>query len=202
MTKRKATLDPGYFEAIYAATNDPWSFASSAYEREKYALTLSALPKSRYQMGLEIGCSIGVLTCQLSARCQSLLAIDAAESPLADARRRCADVEHIRFERMFVPTQWPGGSFDLVLLSEMIYYLDASDVANLAKRVRSSLTPESDVVLVHWIGETDYPLTGDEATDLFVANLEGAARIVHQDRRRDFRLDVLSARRDCLNEMG
>jgi Nodulation protein S (NodS) len=61
MTKRKATLDPGYFEAIYAATNDPWSFASSAYEREKYALTLSALPKSRYQMGLEIGCSIGVL---------------------------------------------------------------------------------------------------------------------------------------------
>ncbi len=62
MERAVQTLEPAYFDGIYAASGDPWRFASSAYELSKYALTLEALPRERYSHALEIGCSIGVLT--------------------------------------------------------------------------------------------------------------------------------------------
>ena len=59
MERAVQTLEPAYFDGIYAASGDPWRFASSAYELSKYALTLEALPRERYPQALEIGCSIG-----------------------------------------------------------------------------------------------------------------------------------------------
>jgi cyclopropane fatty-acyl-phospholipid synthase-like methyltransferase len=119
MMRATKTLGPAYFDAIYAADPDPWKFASSEYERSKYAVTLATLPKSRYVNALEIGCSIGVLTRQLASR---LLAVDASAAPLAEARRRCSRFSNTRFEQMFSPKEWPEGTFDLILLSEIVYY--------------------------------------------------------------------------------
>jgi len=70
-----ASLPPGYFDALYAASPDPWAFETSAYERAKYAATLDALPARRYRRALEVGCSIGVLTRQLADRCDIKISI-------------------------------------------------------------------------------------------------------------------------------
>jgi hypothetical protein len=72
-----------------------------------------------------------------------------------------------------------------------LYYLHAKDVARLASRVTNALALEGNVVLVHWTGETDYPLTGDEASELFINLMDQTARVVRRDRYRAFRLDVL-----------
>ena len=69
-----------------------------------------------------------MLTRQLAGHCHGLLAIDAATQPLEEARRRCADQPWVNFERCFVPDEWPAGSFDLIVLSEVVYYLAADDV--------------------------------------------------------------------------
>ena len=61
MSEPRPTLQPEYFDALYASDPDPWNFAASPYERAKYALTLNAMPKPRYRSALEVGCSIGVL---------------------------------------------------------------------------------------------------------------------------------------------
>ena len=50
-------------------------------------------------------------TCSLASRCDFVVAIDAAPTPLVEARRRCADLPGVRFEQMFVPEQWPDGGF-------------------------------------------------------------------------------------------
>ena len=194
MSRRQQTLAPDYFEALYTQDGDPWKFASSAYERDKYARTLAALAQPRYASALEVGCSIGVLTRELAARCDRLLALDSAPTPLIEARRRCHDLAHVEFEQMFAPGEWPAGMFDLILLSEVVYYLDAADVSRLAQRVADSLAPGGTVVLVHWTGETDYPLTGDEATELFIASLGDRVEIVGADRLPEYRLDVLKRR--------
>jgi len=192
MTRQEETLGPTYFDAVYASDPDPWKFASSVYERNKYASTLAALPKPRYARAIEIGCSIGVLTRELAVRCDRIVAVDVAQAPLIEARRRCAELPNVRFEQMFVPEQWPDGAFDLVLLSEVVYYLQPADVKRLALRVLQSLTRRGDVVLVHWTGETDYPLTGDEAAGLFIDAIGDAAQVQRTDRHADFRLDVLT----------
>nr|WP_207191585.1 SAM-dependent methyltransferase [Paracraurococcus ruber] len=185
-----------YFEALYAADPDPWRFASSDYERAKYAATLAALPRPRYRRALEVGCSIGVLTAQLAARCDSLLAIDIAEAALAAARARCAGRPGLDFRRMAVPGDWPEGSFDLILLSEVAYYLDATDLARLATRVAAALTPGGEALLVHWIGETDYPLSGDAATERFLA--AAGLPVIRQERASQYRLDLLHRPADAI----
>ena len=152
MSEPRQTLRPEYFDALYTVDLDPWKFATSPYERGKYTLTLNAMPKPRYRSALEVGCSIGVLTRSLASRCDAVVAIDAAPIPVAEARRRCADLPGVRFEQMFVPDQWPDGVFELILLSEVIYYLSREDVARLASRVTRSLSRGGSVILVHWMG--------------------------------------------------
>lgn len=195
MSRFTRSLPPAYFEERYAADPDPWRFATSDYERAKYAATLDALPRAHYSSALEIGCSIGVFTRALAPRCDILLALDVAESALVRARERCADQPHVRFARSQVPKDWPLGRFDLILLSEVVYYLDAEDVGRLVARVRACLEPDGDIVLVHWLGETHYPLSGDAAADLFIAASRDFARVLKQARTDAYRLDVLRATR-------
>jgi SAM-dependent methyltransferase len=192
MSELRATLKPEYFDSIYRADPDPWNFADSPYEQGKYAITLNAMPKPRYRSALEVGCSIGVLTRSLALRCDAVVAIDAARTPLVEARRRCADLPGVRFEQMFVPEQWPDGVFELILLSEVVYYLSREDVGRLAARVMRSLPAGGSVLLVHWTGPTDYPLSGDEAVALFIERVGSTCVVERSDRYRRFRLDVLS----------
>jgi 2-polyprenyl-3-methyl-5-hydroxy-6-metoxy-1,4-benzoquinol methylase len=192
MSELRQTLRPEYFDALYTADPDPWKFAASPYERAKYTLTLNAMPRLRYRSALEVGCSIGVLTRSLASRCNVVVAIDAAKAPLVQARRRCADLAGVRFEQMFVPDEWPDGVFELILLSEIVYYLSREDVGRLAAKVTRSLPKGGSVILVHWTGETNYPLSGDEAAALFIKRMGSTCVVEREDRYRQFRLDVLS----------
>ena len=192
--RKAATLPPDYFDGLYAEKPDPWNFESSVYEHGKYTLTLAALPLPRYRSALEVGCSIGVLTRRLALRCDKLLAVDLAAAALAQAQARCADLPHVSFRTMVAPKEWPDEKFDLVMLSEVVYYFDAGDVGRLAARVASSLLPNGTIVLVHWLGETNYPLSGDDAATLFMARMDRSIQVERTERRKAFRIDVLRRR--------
>src|SRR3954454_12910985 len=110
-----------HFDALYARHPDPWNFETSAYEAAKYQATIAALEGRHFARGLEIGCSIGVLTEHLAPHCDALLAIDVSERALARARER---VPGATFERREVPEEYPEGYFDLTVCSEVLYYLD------------------------------------------------------------------------------
>ena len=191
MSRHGRSLSSDYFTAIYEADPDPWRFATSCYEQKKYAATLAALRRPRYPAAFEIGCSIGILTQALAGRCDELLAVDVAEAALAEARRRCQRLPGVRFANMRVPADWPGGTFDLILLSEVVYYLDLADVGHLVERVTASARPGAEVVLVHWIGATDYPLGGDEAAQAFIDRVRDVTRLRHQSRTDRYRMDIL-----------
>jgi SAM-dependent methyltransferase len=165
MTRRQGTIGATYFDALYAADADPWRFETSPYERDKYAATLAALPARSFPRGLEVGCSIGVLTQSLARRCGDLLALDVAEAALDQARRRCPTVV---FERRAAPDEWPPGQFDLIVLSEMLYYLDRAAIRRTARHATGALRPGGCILLVHYLGETDYPTTGNDAAVCFI----------------------------------
>ena len=56
-----------------------------------------------------------------------------------------------------------------------------------------TIEPDGDIVLVHWLGETDYPLSGDGAAEAFIRLSAPFAQVRAQVRTADYRIDVLSA---------
>lgn len=188
---RSPALEPGYFDALYAGNPDPWGFETSAYEDTKYTATLAALRGRHYDNAIEIGCSIGVLTARLSPSCGRLLATDVAAAALDIARGRCAAMSNISFELSTLPDRPPPGRFDLILLSEVLYYFDTAGITAVAEAVREMALPGADILLVHWLGPTpDYPHSGDEAVDAFEAAL-GDFAIKRRQRTPEYRLDLL-----------
>ncbi len=184
------SLQPEYFDDVYARNRDPWQFETSEYERAKYADTLAALGRARYGSALEIGCSIGVLTAQLAARCDSLLSVDVSEAALAQARERCGALGHVKFERMQLPDEMPDGSFDLIVLSEVGYYWSRGDLQRTAEELAERQPAGGHLLLVHWTPFVpDYPLTGDQVHELWRA--QPAWKLLREERRERYRLDVL-----------
>jgi 2-polyprenyl-3-methyl-5-hydroxy-6-metoxy-1,4-benzoquinol methylase len=152
-----------HFERLYAERADPWNLSNSDYETQKYAATLEALPAARFQNAVEVGCSIGTLTEKLAGRCDKILGLDFVETPLASARIRCAGMAGVEFRRMTVPGEWPAGLFDLIILSEVLYFMSIEDLNRLAQRCEASLMQAGVVMLVNWRGANDGSLPGDVA---------------------------------------
>jgi SAM-dependent methyltransferase len=188
--KRQHSLGTPYFDAVYRDSLDPWQFETSDYEHAKYAATLAALPSDRYTSGLEIGCSIGVLTELLADRCDRLLAIDGSEAPLERAKQRLAGKSHVHFRRMVVPNDFPQETFDLIVLSEVGYYWSYADLDRSIALVSKAVESGGTLLLVHYTPYVpDYPLTGDEVHEAFTQKLRGFHH-VHGDRQERYRLDV------------
>lgn len=188
--RRTRSIEPDYFEQLYREKGDPWEFASSPYEQAKYRHSLQALPKENYANALEIGCSIGVLTRLLADRCSALLAVDVSQTALAEAAERCADAPNVTFARLQFPQDPVEGGFDLIVLSEVIYYWDLTDLAHAAETLCRVLEPGGDLLLVHYVAETDYPLGGDNATEAMQSCLGTRMQPLVSDRRELYRLDV------------
>jgi SAM-dependent methyltransferase len=153
---------------------------------------MASLPRLRYRSAFEPGCSIGVLTQMLAARCDRVLATDVVPVAIDRARNRLVALRHVTLEQRAIPEDWPRAMFDLVVLSEIAYYFDASDLARVIALVGRSTGIGAHVLGVHWRGTTDYPLSGDRAHEIIAAH-PGLEQVVHHVES-DFVLDVWERR--------
>lgn len=142
--------DQSIFERLHASTDDPWSTRESRYERQKRRQTLDALPPGRIGRGFEPGCSIGELTAELADRCDELLAVDLSATAVRRATARTAGLPNVTIQQRSVPDWWPEGDFDLVVLSEICYFLTAESLRRLLQKTRASLRPGANVLLCDW----------------------------------------------------
>ncbi len=154
--------DPAYFTGMYAAADDPWGFDSRWYERRKYALTVAALPRDRYRRAVEPGCANGALTELLADRCDELHSFDLVPAVAARARARLQGRPHVHVAQGTFPDRWPPGTGDLVVWSEVAYYLADTAARRAIDGLDAWLEAGGDLVAVHWTGPTDYPRPGAE----------------------------------------
>lgn len=160
----RVTTDPHRFEEIYAAGPDPWDTESSFYERRKRELTLASLPRARYRHALDAACGSGVLTAALAARAERVTAVDAVAAAVEAARDRGRDTGRVRVAQGRLPGDLPCGPFDLLVFSEILYYLDPGDLAATLDRAEAACGPGADLVAVDWRPATaDAPRDGDDA---------------------------------------
>jgi SAM-dependent methyltransferase len=161
-----AAVPPGYFHEMYANTPDPWGFDSRWYEARKFAITMACLPRPRYRRALEPGCSNGALTERLAERCDELIAFDFVEPVVQRCRERMASHAGVEVLDESFPSFWPAGRGDLVIWSEVVYYLSDAGVRRAIAGLERWLEPGGHLVAVHYTGTTDYPLGGAEVVRL------------------------------------
>jgi SAM-dependent methyltransferase len=181
---------PGsYFQAMYEGSPDPWSLATRWYDRRKYDLTVAALPKARYRSVFEPGCSVGELSVRLAARCDRLLSCDRESSAVAMAAGMLSRAGHARAEHRIIPDDWPQESFDLIVLSEILYYFDRPAMNRILERSLATLEPGGTLAAVHWRHPVpDHAQDGDAVHDALQAIPALAPVCRHTEP--DFILDV------------
>ena len=145
-----------YLDGLYVDTDDPWGFRTVASERERFAATAAALPRRRYASALEVGCGNGELARELALRCDAYAGLDAVPRAVEAAQRA---VPRGRFVQGFLPCDLPEGDHDVVVLSEVLYFLDVPAIAAVAAQVDRRWAG-ADVVVVSYLGPTGHALDG------------------------------------------
>ena len=193
MSAAAPDLSPGVerFDAMFAASDDPWRFRSRWYEQRKRALTLAMLPGLRYRRAFEPGCANGELSAALAGRCDELLIWDLSERAAALARQRVEAHPHVTVGVGAVPDDWPAGRFDLVVVSEMAYYLPLGAQQALARRVAESLEPGGALLACHWRRPLEDGNTQGEPLHAILQHASGLVSIAHYSDA-DMVLDVWS----------
>jgi LmbE family N-acetylglucosaminyl deacetylase len=184
VTEPAPAARPGYFDALYAHDDDdPWGLGTRFYERRKRATLVAALPRPRFRRAFEPGCATGLLTVELAARCDEVVAYDVAGAAVERTTSRLRDHgldRGVTVARGRVPADWPDGRFDLVVLSEVGYY--ARDLDELVAAVVGSLTEDGVVVGCHWRHPAaDHPHTGDAVHAAFGRRLSASVTHVEED---------------------
>lgn len=183
---------PDTFDARFATDPDPWGFATRWYEQRKRDLTLAALPRPRYRSACEPGCANGVLSAALAERCDRLWVSDGSPRAVALARQR---LSHVTVCEAWLPQGWPAslgpGAFDLIVLSELGYFLSPPEWAQVLDQAQRSLADDGTLVACHWRRQAaDCVWNGDDVHQAMRESLELPHLAGWVDA--DFRLDVWS----------
>ncbi len=157
-TRRAART--GRFDAMYDAGPDPWRNTGSFYEERRRNLVMAMLGRARYGRVLELGCADGFVTSALLERADEVHSFDGSPRAVSLAQ---ANAPAARVECGELPDAIPLDTvrFDLVVLSEVGYFLTATELLSTLRRARAVLTPGGELVLCHWQHATRHvPLDG------------------------------------------
>lgn len=191
---------PVDFDAMFEQ-EDPWGFASLWYEARKRDVLLAALPDARYGRVFEAGCATGILTEMLAARADAVLAMDVAPRAVARARARLAGQPQVEVRAGTLPADWPEGSFDLVVLSELGYFFAREDWAATAERAAGAIGTRGTIAACHWLRPFDQRRLSTRCVHAAIARLPGLRRHVRH-LEPDFLLEVWSRDTRALRQRG
>lgn len=182
-----------HFERMHHERDDPWRVRTRWYERRRRAVLAASLPRERYVHAVELGCSIGETTSVLADRCDELIAVDGSASAVEAAAERLRDRPNVVVERMRVPQEWPvpaDHDTDLVIVSELAYYLAEDEWDAVIDHIVGSLAEGGEVLLCHWTGDSDdFAQSGEAAHARFRERSGLRPVVVHRDE--EFVLEVL-----------
>jgi hypothetical protein len=88
----------------------------------------------------------------------------------------------VTFERLTVPDEWPDGAFDLVVLSEVGYYLSEADLDRTVDRALACLGDDGVFVACHWRHPDDDAVTdAARVHDRIAARWPGRRSVHHAE---------------------
>ena len=149
------SIDVAGFERKFQENKDPWNYRHSTFERHKRSVLLEACGLSKRGRGLELGCANGEATPELARRCLRFVAVDGSATALAEAKRRLMRDLKVKFVRADLPEQMPRGPFDLIIVSELAYYLVPHALTKLKTYLLRALDRHGRIVVLNHLKHFD-----------------------------------------------
>lgn len=180
-----------HFVTLYDESRDPWDTCNRWYERRKRALVLASLQRERYARAFEPACGSGALTRELAHRCENLLACDGVPAAAHALAQELRAERGVRVGMAILPHGWPilEANFDLIVLSEFCYYLQAPELSELLARCASSLAPGGELLACHYLPDFEDRRLPTEAIHAQIETMQiGEHWVRHRDH--EFLLDV------------
>jgi SAM-dependent methyltransferase len=149
-----------FFEDLWKR-GDPWSLESSPFEQAKYAHQLGLLHDRRYSRALEIGCGSGQFTRILSRVVDGVTALDISQTAIDRARGLGIESEKAAFvvANIMDYDLRAEGPWDLIVMSETIYYLgwlySFFNVSWLASELFTATTDSGRLLMANTFGVAD-----------------------------------------------
>lgn len=139
------------FEAMFQSSIDPWNYRTSLFEARKRQVLLRACGSNKVGRGLELACAIGETSRALMCRCLSLVATDGAPTALAEAKRLTPSELRIDYRLGLLPMDVPRGPFNLIVVSEIAYYLSCRQLNELARTLIKVVATGGKIVVLHHV---------------------------------------------------
>ncbi len=150
---------PASLDQLFSRQADPWGY-TNAYEQTKYEQTLELIPAGAAKV-LEVGCAEGHFTAQLAPRVESLVATDISQVAVDRAAARCESEGNVQFETLDLATDSIPGCYDLIVCSEVLYYLGRPKrLQAVAEKLVAALEPGGQLVMAHanlTVDDPDHP---------------------------------------------
>jgi SAM-dependent methyltransferase len=162
-------MRPGFFDHFFD-DGDPFGFDINPEERLKFQRTLEVCGQGDLGRVLELGCAVGSFTEILAPRASEVLAVDVSQAAVDQVARRLRDHPNVRAQAMSIPAEFPDETFDLVVASDVLYYLSVEDLERCVARIEASLSEGAAFVGVHYVPRMGSVLNGDEAHDILAAH--------------------------------
>ncbi|MFB9263060.1 nodulation methyltransferase NodS [Bradyrhizobium erythrophlei] len=118
------------------AVDDPWRLDGNPFEHERHAQMLRmSLSKGSVTNALEVGCAAGAFTERLAPHCQRLSVVDVMPRAIDRARQRTKRWSHIKWITADVQQFSTAELFDLIVVAEVLYYLE--DITKMRAAIRN-----------------------------------------------------------------
>jgi len=138
-----------YFESLFAKQPDPWRY-TSPYEQTKYEQTISLIPRCHITRALELACAEGHFTMQIAPLVGRLIASDISRLALDRATERCSGLTNVRFELLDLVRDPLPGRFELIVCSEVLYFVGNRDVLNaVARKIAEAIEQGGYLLIAH-----------------------------------------------------
>lgn len=182
-----------YFSQMYQAHSDPYQVQSRWYELRKRDVLLAALPRKHYQLAYEPGCGTGTLSVLLAERCHQLICSDSSAEAVAIATQKLRHLSKVAIQQEYLPGDWPvaHGQFDLIVLSEMLYFFDENQLHALIALCGKHLRADGTIVLCNWKHDFKQRVLATDYISERFRTMPGLSCLVRHEEE-DFLLEVFS----------
>jgi SAM-dependent methyltransferase len=146
---RRGAVSLAGFEEKFGTDPDPWNTWSAHYEAVKRDALAHMIGPGRYGRALELAAGNGSNTLMVASKALRLTVTEGTSAGAHLVEKAVRGRARVRVVRHDLAERLPGHAFDLIVISEVLYYLAPGPFLTLAREVERTLMPGGRLVLLH-----------------------------------------------------